>query len=388
MLSDLRVVGLDRAVAAPLCTRILADWGADVIKVEQPPAGDFSRGWDDYVGGESSYFVLLNRGKRSLCIDLSQPRGRDALLGVLASADVFVHNLTRRALHKLELEPETLHERLPRLVICSIWGYGSRGPYTTRKAYDMLVQGETGLEAMTGPAGQPSRLGIPVADLGAGVYAALSILAGLHARSVDGVGRVMEVSLFETMLDWIAQPLAQWVNAGVAFKRSGLAHHLLVPYAAFMTRDRVLVNITCQQDSEWRSLCQQLQRPELADEPRFATFELRRAAQAEVEAELAALIRTLDAAELERRLDDGGIAHGRVRSVEEVARHPQLEALGLLEDHGFGTLVGPVLTGARADRPPPALGEHNLEILSAAGCSPAEVRDLAADGILIPATGP
>jgi crotonobetainyl-CoA:carnitine CoA-transferase CaiB-like acyl-CoA transferase len=152
-----------------------------------------------------------------------------------------------------------------------------------------------------------------------------------------------------------------------------------------MTRDRVLVNVTCQQDSEWRSLCNQLDRRELADEPRFATFELRRAARADVEAELAALIGRLDAAELERRLDDGGIAHGRVRSVDEVARHPQLEALGLLQDRGFGTLVGPVLTGARAERPPPALGEHNLEILSAAGCSAAEVRTLAADGILIPA---
>lgn len=384
MLQDLRVVGLDRAVAAPLCTRLLADWGADVVKLEQPPDGDFSRGWDTYVAGRSSYFVLLNRGKRSLAIDLKREEGREAIHRLLDRSDVFVHNTTRRALAGLGLEPEALLARHPKLIVCSIWGYGATGPNANQKAYDMLIQGETGLEATTGPADQPSRLGIPVADIGSGLYAALSILAAIHARSVDGKGRAVEVSLFETMIDWLAQPLAQWMNSGIPFKRNGLGHHLLVPYSAFSTRDGVLVNVTCQQDSEWRSLCHQLEMPELAGDPRYATFQLRRERRAEVERLVAEAVAGLDAEELERRLDAGAIAHGRVRTIEEMPDHPQVKAAGLIDDMPFGKLVGPLLSETVGHRPPPGLGEHGAAVLAELGYSGAEIAALRAGGVIIP----
>ena len=384
MLSDLRVVGLDRAVAAPLCTRILADWGADVVKIEQPPGGDFSRRWDTYVNGESSYFVLLNRGKRSLAIDLKRPEGKEAFHRLLDRSDVFIHNTTRRALAGLGLEPEALLERHPRLIVCSIWGYGADGPNANLKAYDMLIQGETGLEATTGQPDEPSRLGVPVADIGAGLYAALSILAAVHARSVDGRGRAVEVSLFETMIDWMAQPLAQWMNSGIPFKRNGLGHHLLVPYSAFRTGDGVLVNVTCQQDSEWRSLCEQLGMPEVAGDPRFATFQLRRESRAEVERLVGEAIARLDAVELERRLDLGAIAHGRVRTVEEMPDHPQLQAAGLIDETPFGKLVGPFLSETVDHRPPPRLGEHGPAILAELGYTPEEVAALVSGGVIVP----
>lgn len=384
MLSDLRVVGLDRAVAAPLCTRILADWGADVIKIEQPPGGDFSRRWDDFVMGQSSYFVLLNRGKRSLAIDLKQEAGRVALHRLLDRSDVFMHNMTRRALTGLGLAPEALLEAHPGLIVCSIWGYGASGPNASLKAYDMLIQGETGLEATTGEPEQPARLGIPVADVGAGLYAALSILAAVHARSIDGRGRHVEVSLFETMIEWMAQPLAQWMNSGIPFKRNGLGHHLLVPYSAFRTQDGVLVNVTCQQDEEWRSLCRQLEMPELADDPRYATFQLRRDSRPEVERIVGELIARLPAQELERRLDAGAIAHGRVRTVEEVPDHPQVRAAGLIDDMPFGKLVGPYLSETMPHRPPPGLGEHADAILAELGYLPDEVARLRGEGVIVP----
>ena len=383
MLSDLRVVGLDRAVAAPLCTRILADWGADVIKIEQPPGGDFSRRWDDFVMGQSSYFVLLNRGKRSLAVDLKQKAGRAALHRLLDRSDVFIHNMTRRALTGLGLAPQALLEAHPNLIVCSIWGYGASGPNASLKAYDMLIQGETGLEATTGEPEQPARLGIPVADVGAGLYAALSILAAVHARSVDGRGRHVEVSLFETMIEWMAQPLAQWMNSGVPFKRNGLGHHLLVPYSAFRTKDGILVNVTCQQDEEWRSLCRQLEMPELADDPRYATFQLRRDSRPEVERIVGEAVGRLPADELERRLDAGAIAHGRVRTVEEVPDHPQVLAAGLIDDMPFGKLVGPYLSETLPHRPPPRLGEHGEAILAELGYSPEEVARLRGEGVIV-----
>jgi len=384
VLKGLRVVGLDRAVAAPLCTRILADWGADVIKIEQPDGGDFSRGWDTFVAGQSSYFVLLNRGKRSLALDLKREEGRAALHAVLAGSDVFVHNMTRRALTDLGLEPEALRLAHPRLIVCSIWGYGATGPYSALKAYDMLIQGETGLEATTGSPDEPARLGIPVADIGSGLYAALSILAALHARNADGQGRAVEVSLFETMVDWMAQPIAQWMNSGVPFKRNGLGHHLLVPYAAFTTRDGVLINVTCQQDAEWRSLCRALDFPELADDPLYATFQLRRERRPQVEALVGGAIARLDMEELERRLDAGAIAHGRVRTVEEMPDHPQLMALGLVDETPWGRLVGPFLSETVGHRPPPALGEHGAAILAEAGYDREQIEALRVAGVISP----
>lgn len=266
--------------------------------------------------------------------------------------------------------------------MASIWGYGAEGPYAARKAYDMLVQGETGLEATTGSEAEPARLGIPVADIGSGLYAALSILAALHARSLDGKGRAVEVSLFETMLDWMAQPLAQWVNSGVPFKRNGLGHHLLVPYSAFKTRDGVLINITCQQDSEWRSLCRVLRLEGLSDQGDLATFAGRRGRRPEVEAAVAAVVGSLEAVHLEALLDEGAIAHGRVRPVEEVPDHPQVTARGLIQDTGFGHLVGPVVSGAEPQRRPPRIGEHGPEILAGLGYSAEEVAALIDSGAL------
>ena len=375
MLSDLKVVGLEQAVAAPLCTRILGDWGADVVKVERP-GGDFSRSWDTYVGGLSSYFVTLNRNKRSLVLDLKQVAAAEAMERLLGTADVFVCNLTGPALDRLGLAPAALLARHPRLIVCAITGYGSTGPFADRKAYDLLVQGESGVESTTGTTEQPSKLGVPVADFSAGMNAAISILAALHARSLDGRGRVVEVSLFGSLVDWMAQPLAVWMNAGVQFERQGLGHHLHVPYSPFRTRDGVLLNVAVQQDAEWIALCRVLE----IEPDRFASFLARRNNRSAVEGVVGEAIGWFDAADLEAALQSAGVASGRLRSVPEVAKHPQAEAIELFQQGAYGNLVGPVLTGGALRLGPPACGEHSRAILSELGYEPAEIDEFLASG--------
>jgi crotonobetainyl-CoA:carnitine CoA-transferase CaiB-like acyl-CoA transferase len=269
-LEDIRVVALEQAVAAPLCTRHLADLGADVVKIERPGGGDLARRYDSIVKGQSTYFVWLNRNKRSIALDLAKPEDRDVCIALLARADVFVHNLGPGAVDRLGLGWETLHARWPRLISCAISGYGSEGPYRDRKAYDLLIQAETAVTDVTGTAGSPAKVGISIADIGAGLYACTSILAALRLRDADGEGRRIDVSLFDCLAEWMTVPAYHQIYDGKPPPRSGVRHATIVPYGPYRCADGEVM-LAVQNEGQWDRLCRNvLRRPALAEDPRAA----------------------------------------------------------------------------------------------------------------------
>ena len=268
-LEGLLVVAIEQAVAAPFCTSRLADAGARVIKIERPE-GDFARGYDDVAKGQSSYFVWLNRGKESLVVDLASPEGRQTLGQLLVGADVLVQNLKPGALARLGFAPEVLRERYPRLVSCSISGFGETGPLAARKAYDLLIQAESGLSSITGGPDEPARVGISIVDIATGATAHAAILEALIARGTSGEGADIRVSMFDVMADWLTVPLLHQ-EGGKAPKRLGLAHPSIAPYGVFTTRDGKQMLISIQSDREWAKFCTEfLGQPALAADERFA----------------------------------------------------------------------------------------------------------------------
>jgi len=358
-LSGLLVVSLEQAVAAPMCTCRLADAGARVIKIERPE-GDFARYYDTFAHGECSYFVWLNRGKESAVLDLAEPGDRTLLESMLARADVFVQNLKPGTVGKLGFPIARLRRDYPRLICCSISGFGEQGPYAKRKAYDLLIQAEVGLAAITGT-DKPSRVGVSVVDVATGMNAYEAILEALIARQKSGEGAEISVSMFDAMADWMTVPLIQQ-EAGKPPQRVGLTHAAISPYGAFPTRDGVDVLIGIQNDREWRVLAEKvLGDAALAADPAFATNLARVARRAETDDKVAALSRTFAAEELTRRLDVNEIAYARVNDVAALAAHPHLRRISI------GTPSGPVSVPAPAARhgeaprhhgPVPALGEH------------------------------
>src|ERR1700758_1253183 len=269
-LSGILVVALEQAVAAPMCSCRLADAGARVIKIERPE-GDFARGYDDLVHGECSYFIWLNRGKESIVLDLGKPEDKALLAAMLARADVFVQNLKPGAVEKLGFAPDRLRREHPRLIVCSVSGYGDSGPYAQRKAYDLLIQAEAGLASVTGGPEAPARVGVSVVDIAAGMNAYEAILEALIARGRTGEGADISISMFDAMADWMTVPLLQH-EGGRTPQRGGLAHPSIAPYGVFKTRDGVDVLISIQSDREWRVLAADvLGDASLADDPRFAT---------------------------------------------------------------------------------------------------------------------
>ena len=272
----MRVVAWEHAVAAPLATRHLADLGADVVKVERPGGGDFARAYDSAVRGLSAYFVWLNRGKRSVVLDLKDAEGRRAFDRLLDRADVFVHNQGPGAAERLGCAYADLKARNPRLVACSISGYGPDGPHRDRKAYDLLLQGEAGVIDLTGTPEAPAKIGISVADIASGMYAFSSILGALYQRRQDGRGRRIQISMLEALVEWTmpAAYVAQYT--GHAAERAGTRHNFVVPYGSYRVGDGGSVNLAVQNDGQWRRLCAiVLRQPELADDPRFVSNELR-----------------------------------------------------------------------------------------------------------------
>jgi formyl-CoA transferase len=362
-LAGLLVVSLEQAVAAPMCTCRLADAGARVIKIERPE-GDFARGYDDLVHGECSYFVWLNRGKESVVLDLGKREDIDLLAAMLARADIFVQNLKPGAVERLGFGIAKLRREHPRLICCSISGFGETGPHAKRKAYDMLIQAESGLASITGTA-EPSRVGVSVVDIASGMDAYEAILEALIARERTGEGAELSVSMFDAMADWMTVPLLQQ-EAGVPPQRIGLAHTSISPYGAFRSRDGVDILISIQSDREWRVLAEKvLGDSALAADPGFATNVERVKRRAETDGRVAAVFGALDADALEANLAAADIAFARVNSPAGLARHPHLRRITV------GTPSGPVSYPAPAERraagtrrygPVPALGEHTENV--------------------------
>jgi itaconate CoA-transferase len=360
-LEGLLVVSVEQAVAAPQCTCRLADAGARVIKVERPE-GDFARRYDALVHGESAYFVWLNRGKQSVVLDLGQAADKAVLEAMLAKADVFVQNLKPGAIGKLGFAVTRLRKDYPRLICCSISGYGESGPYAQRKAYDMLIQAESGLASITGGPEAPARAGVSVVDIAAGMNAYEAILEALLARAHTGAGAAIAVSMFDAMTDWMAVPLLQH-EGGDTPKRIGLAHTSISPYGAFKTRDGGDVLISIQNDREWRVLAKHvIGDKRLAADPNFATNVERMKRRAETDGRVAAAFAAVDVVPLVEKLTRYDIAFGVINDLNLLARHPHLRRVSV------GTPTGPASMPAPAaihDGVPrklgavPALGEHS-----------------------------
>jgi itaconate CoA-transferase len=362
-LSGVLVVSLEQAVAAPMCSCRLADAGARVIKIERPE-GDFARGYDNLVHGECSYFIWLNRGKESIVLDLATDADKALLSAMLARADVFVQNLKPGAVGKLGFAMTDLRRKHPRLICCSISGFGESGPLATRKAYDMLIQAESGLASITGTVA-PSRVGVSVVDIAAGMNAYEAILEALIARERTGKGATLSISMFDAMADWMTVPLLQQ-EAGAPPRRIGLAHTSISPYGAFRSRDGVDILISIQSDREWRVLAEKvLGDAALAADPNFATNVERVKRRPETDGRVAKIFAAQDADALEQKLATADIAFARVNSPADLAHHPHLRRITV------GTPSGPVSYPAppRSDTgttgrygPVPALGQHTEKI--------------------------
>ena len=362
-LSGLLVVSLEQAVAAPMCSCRLADAGARVIKIERPE-GDFARGYDDLVHGECSYFVWLNRGKESVVLDLGKREDKEFLAAMIARADVFIQNLKPGAAAKLGFPIAELRRKYPRLICCSISGYGETGPLAQRKAYDMLIQAESGLASITGTA-EPSRVGVSVVDIASGMNAYEAILEALIARGKTGEGIDLSIAMFDAMADWMTVPLLQQ-EAGVPPQRIGLAHTSISPYGAFRSRDGVDILISIQSDREWRVLAEKvIGDAALAADPAFATNVLRVKRRGETDGRVAAVFGALDADPLEQKLAAADIAFARVNGPAELGRHPHLRRITIGTPSGPVSYPGPAEQHAAATRrygPVPALGEHTEKV--------------------------
>jgi crotonobetainyl-CoA:carnitine CoA-transferase CaiB-like acyl-CoA transferase len=358
------VVSIDQAVAAPYCASRLADAGARVIKVERP-GGDFARAYDTAAGGLSSYFVWLNRGKESIVLDLKRPEDAGLLHRMIARADVFIQNLIPGAAARGGFGSAELRRRHPRLVTCDISGYGEDGPYAAMKAYDLLIQAETGLAAVTGRPEGPGRVGVSVVDIAAGMYAHAAILEALMARARTGLGAGVKVSLFDAMADWMTVPLMFQEGTGKAPERVGLAHPSIAPYGVYEAADGAVV-LSIQNEREWVRFCADvLGRPGLAADPRFDANVRRVANRPALDAEIASVFGPLPRAEVTRHLAAADIAFGSLNSVADLARHPQLRRAAQETERGRLSMVAAPARFDDGERPfgrVPALDEHGAAL--------------------------
>ncbi|MEM9145739.1 MAG: CaiB/BaiF CoA-transferase family protein [Pseudomonadota bacterium] len=358
-LRGLRVVALEQAVAAPFATARLADAGADVHKIERPE-GDFARGYDRAAGSVSSYFAWLNRGKRSVVLDLKTAEARAELAALVAEADVFVQNLKPGAAARLGFDPAVLCAQYSRLISCSISGFDDSGPNAGRKAYDLLIQAESGLCSLTGGPSEPARVGISVVDIATGATAHAAILEALIARGQTGEGADIRVSMFDVMADWLAVPLLNH-EAGNTPRRVGLAHPSIAPYGVFATGDGAAILISVQSDREWGQLCDHLlARPALATDPRFATNLARTDHRGETDSLLAAAFAGLTRSEALARLVKADTAYAEVNDMAGLSRHSELKRIVVHVPGGEASLPRPAAVFRGAERrlgPVPALGE-------------------------------
>ena len=360
-LDGILVVSLEQAVAAPLCSCRLADAGARVIKVERAE-GDFARGYDAAVHGESSYFVWLNRGKESVVLDLKAEGDKALLRRLIARADVFIQNLIPGAAARAGFDPAELQRRHPRLVTCSISGYGDSGPYSGRKAYDLLIQAESGLASVTGSPDAPGRVGVSLSDIVCGLNAHAAVVEALYRRERTGEGAAISISLFDATAETMAVPLLQHDYGGRAPRRLGLAHPSITPYGVFETADGRPLLIAIQNEREWRAFCSAvLQQPALADDPRFASNNQRVANRGDLDAAIAAVCCRQAYAALVALLQAAGIAFGAVNEVAGLSAHPHLRRRTVSTPGGEASLPAlPALFAGEQVAPSavPALGQH------------------------------
>ena len=368
-LENVLVVSVEQAVAVPLATRKMADAGARVVKVERP-GGDFARGYDRVVHGDSTHFVWVNRGKESVVVDMKDGEDAAFLRRLIAGADVFVQNLGPGAAARLGFGSADLRRAYPRLVTCDVTGYGEHGPYARMKAYDSLVQGEAGLEAVTGTPDDPVRVGISICDIAAGMHVYAGVLEALRQRDRTGEGAALEVSLFDAIADWMTVPYLHHAYGGRAPARAGLRHPGIAPYGPFTSREGDTVLVSVQNEREWARFCTDvLGRPDIAADPRFTDNPSRVANREALDEVVQMEFGALTTVEATEKLERGSIAFGRVRSVAAFADHPQLRLMEVEASHGTVRLpADPVVwrerRGSAGATPPavPALDEHGVSL--------------------------
>ena len=374
-LDGLLVVSVEQAIAAPFASRQLADLGARVIKIERPGVGDFARAYDHTVRGLASHFVWTNRSKESLTLDLKRPEALDVLRRLVSRADVFLHNLAPGAMGRLGFGAATLREEHPRLVVCEISGYGTSGPYRDKKAYDLLVQSEAGLVSITGTPETPSKVGISIADIAAGMYAFSSILAALVRRAKTGTGALLDISMLDALSEWMGYPAYYAGYGGTPLPRTGARHAAIAPYGPYVAGDGHVVYLGLQNEREWARFCADvLDRPALVSDPRFSSNALRVEHHDELEKIIVGAFADKTAQRVVDKLEAAQIANARMNTVDEFLEHPQLAARGKWQQ--VDSPVGPL----RALVPPygfddvepkmgriPALGEHTGKILGELG---------------------
>ena len=388
-LAGITVVSLEVAVAAPFASRQLADLGARVIKVERPDGGDFARKYDQRARGLSSHFVWTNRSKESLTLNLKSEAGAQILEQLLAKADVFLHNLGPGAVDRLGFAAGRLRSDYPRLIICAVSGYGASGPYRDKRAYDLLIQAEAGLLSITGTADTPSKAGISVADIAAGMYAFSGILTALLARTQTAMGSTIEVSMLEALGEWMGYP-AYYAMGGAPPTRDGASHAAIAPYGPFAAADGAVIMLGIQNEVEWRRFCEVvLERPALAEDERFRGNGQRVANRPALHPIIASIFGRLKREEIVSRLDDAKIANAEMRTMAQFLDHPQLAARERWRevDSPAGSLPAllPPATISGVEPlfgPIPALGEHTEEILAELGYDSAGIAQLRADQIL------
>ncbi len=390
-LKNITIVTLEHAIAAPFATRQLADLGARVIKIERPGVGDFARGYDERVRGLASHFVWTNRSKKSLTLDVKHDEAQKILMRlILEDADVVVQNLAPGAAARLGLSYETLSALKPGIIVCDISGYGSDGPYRDKKAYDLLIQSEAGFVSVTGTPETPSKAGPSIADIAAGMYAYTNILAALMHRQQTGEGQRIDVSMLESLTEWMGYPLYYAFEGASPPPRTGASHATIYPYGPFPAGDGKTVMLGLQNEREWKIFCDKLlQQPELATDARFSGNAKRSAARSELSALIVQAFAPFTAEEVSTRLEQAGIANAQVNTMAEVWAHPQLQARGRWRE--VDTAVGrvPALLppgswqhGAPRMDAVPALGQHTDAILGGQGYSAERIGELRAEGVV------
>ena len=383
-LDGITVVSLEHAIAAPFCTRQLADLGARVIKIERPGAGDFARAYDTRVRGQSSHFVWTNRSKESLTLDLKKPEAMAVLSSLLHSADVLVQNLAPGAAARMGLSHEALSPQHPKLIVCDISGYGEDGPYRDKKAYDLLIQSEAGMLSITGTPEDPSKTGNSIADIAAGMYAYTNILSALLLRGKTGQGSNIDVSMLEALTEWMGYPLYYAYDGATPPARSAASHASIYPYGPFAAGDGGTVMLGLQNEREWKVFCDLvLGDAALASDARFCTNALRNENRAQLKQLILSAFARMSTSEVEARLDQAQIANARMNDMAGVWAHPQLQARGRWQNVGSPAGEIPALLPPGRNKrydyrmdPVPAVGEHTEAILRELGLDDAAVQAL------------
>ncbi|MEO7399680.1 MAG: CaiB/BaiF CoA-transferase family protein [Polaromonas sp.] len=390
-LKNITVVTLEHAIAAPFATRQLADLGARVIKIERPGVGDFARGYDERVRGLASHFVWTNRSKESLTLDVKHEEAQKILMRlILEEADVVVQNLAPGAAARLGLSYEALSLLKPGIIVCDISGYGSDGPYRDKKAYDLLIQSEAGFVSVTGTPETPSKAGPSIADIAAGMYAYTNILAALMHRQQTGEGQRIDVSMLESLTEWMSYPLYYAFEGAPPPPRTGASHATIYPYGPFPAGDGKTVMLGLQNQREWKIFCEKLLlQPELATDERFSGNAKRSAARAELSALIVEAFSGFTAEQVSSRLEQAGIANAQVNSMAEVWAHPQLKARDRWRevDTAAGRVPALLPPGSWQHGAPrmdavPALGQHTDAILDRQGYSAERIGELRAEGVI------